>query len=63
MDPDAIDQITYAIVPNDGPNDVQKVQVVISEAEARAMILMPGGFCLGNWLKLRGLTPEPVSES
>jgi hypothetical protein len=63
MELNPTEQITYLIVPDDSSNDGEAVQMVISRAEAHAMLLMPGGLCLGNWLRLRGLTPDPVAES
>ncbi len=38
-------------------------QIVITLAEAKVMQYMPGGLCLVNWLRLRGLLDEPMKES
>ena len=63
MDLKPTERITYVIVSDDAPEDDLAVQMVISRAEARAMLLMPGGLCLDNWLRLRGLTADLATES
>ena len=63
MDLKLTEGITYLIVPDSEAHDAMAVQVVISQAEARTMVLMRGGLCLKNWLHLRGLTADPVAES
>lgn len=38
-------------------------QVAMSLAEIKTLQLMPGGVCLINWLRVRGLLDEPTQES
>lgn len=42
---------------------VGQPQLVLSLAEAKAMFRMPGGICLTNWMRLRGLLDEEFRES
>ena len=38
-------------------------QILASLSEVKAMRIMPGGLCLLNWLRIRGLIDEPFAES
>jgi len=37
------------------PREPQPQTILISSAEYRQMLEMPGGVCLANWAKLRGV--------
>lgn len=47
-----------------GSNEcVQTSQLTATLPEVLAMQKMPGGLCLTNWLRIRGLLNEPFMES
>jgi hypothetical protein len=57
------DRVTVGVSDDSPTPHPPHTQIVISFAEARAMMRMPGGICFTNWLRIRGLDDEPVKES
>lgn len=62
-----MNSLTFGIVSDSEDVDRPPTQVVVSLAEAKAMLRLDGGICWENWLKIRGMDINgellPMKES
>lgn len=58
--------MTFGVVDEDGA-DCPPAQILMTWAEAKAMLRMDGGICWENWLLIRGMDIDgqilPLKES